>query len=323
MGSQKIFAEFDGKENLSLATLCRDLFAAQKKSWPSLASAHQDMVAAQRRLINCRGYSVALQFNPQRTVSSGAAVDKESIQKRPCFLCAKNLPPEQQGILYRLEYLILCNPAPIFDHHFTIVHLHHQPQEIASSVNCLLQLSADLSPDYTVFYNGPACGASAPDHLHFQASPVTDFLFLNTLQALPLLKEISAVRFYQSKGIDRSVIILEAKNSRAMTEQFLHLLQTMKKIFASSDEPMINVISTHADDSWRLIVFLRRKHRPDAYFASGEKRIFVSPGAVDMAGLIITPREFDFNRMDGENVSRIYREVSLAEDMVNKIMNEL
>jgi hypothetical protein len=186
-----------------------------------------------------------------------------------------------------------------------------------------LQLSADLSPDYTVFYNGPACGASAPDHLHFQASPVTDFLFLNTLKTLPPLKEISAVRFYQSKGIDRSVIILEAKNSRAMTEQFLHLLQTMQKILAISDEPMINLLSTYADDSWRLTIFLRRKHRPDAYFASGEKRIFVSPGAVDMAGLIITPRELDFNRLDGEKISHIYQEVSLTEGMMNKIMNKL
>ena len=318
-----IFAEFSSKENLSLAAICRNLFAAQKKNWPRLASAHGNMVDARRRLINCRGYSIALQFNPQRAISSGAAVDKESIKKRPCFLCANNLPPEQQGILYRRKYLILCNPAPIFDQHFTIVTLHHQPQEIASSLNRLLQLTADLSPDYTVFYNGPACGASAPDHLHFQASPVSYFPFLNILKTLPPVKEISAVRFYQGKSIDRTVIILEAKNSGAIIEQFLHLLQTMQKIFSISDEPMINLLSTYTDDFWRLTVFLRQKHRPDAYFAAGEKRIFVSPGAVDMAGVIITPLESDFNRLDCADISNIYQEVSLTEDMMNKIMNKL
>jgi hypothetical protein len=318
-----IFAEFSGKETLSLAALCRDLFAAQKKSWPGLASAHRDMVDARRRLINCRGYSVSLQFNPQRAISSGAAVDKESIRKRACFLCENNLPPEQQGILYRREYLILCNPAPIFDQHFTIVTLHHQPQEIASSLNRFLQLTADLSPDYTVFYNGPACGASAPDHLHFQASPVADFPFLNVLRALPPLKETSAVRFYRGQSIDRSVIILEARDSLAMTEQFLHLLQTMREILSRSDEPMINLLCTRAADSWRLTVFLRRKHRPDAYFATGEKRIFISPGAVDMAGVIITPLESDFNRLDCADISNIYQEVSLPEDMMNKIMDKL
>jgi hypothetical protein len=321
--SQKIFTEFSGKEKPALAALCRNLLTAQKSSWPRLASAHEDMVNARRRLINCGGYSVTVQFNPQRALSSSAAVDRESIQTRPCFLCAHNLPPEQQGILYRGEYLILCNPAPIFDQHFTIVTLHHQPQEIASSLPRLLQLTADLSPDYTVFYNGPACGASAPDHLHFQASPVSDFPFLNISKTWPLLKEISAVRFSQGKNIDRSVIILEAKNSRAMTEQFMHLLQTIQKILAISNEPMINLLCSYAADSWRLIVFLRRKHRPDAYFAAGEKRIFVSPGAVDMAGIIITPRESDFNRLDCADIGNIYREVSLPEDTMNKIMNKL
>lgn len=318
-----IFAEFNGKENLPLAALCRNLFDAQKKSWPRLASAVQALVAACSRLLTCRSYSVVLQFNPQRAVSSGAAVDKESIKKRPCFLCTDHLPPEQQGILYRREYLILCNPAPIFDRHFTIVTLHHQPQEIASSLNGLLQLAADYSSDYNVFYNGPACGASAPDHLHLQASPVTDLPFLNILKTLPPLKEISAVRFYQGKNIDRSVIILEGENSQAMTEQFLHLLKTMQKILSISDEPMINLICTYADGSWRLIVFLRQKHRPDAYFAAGENRIFVSPGAVDLAGVIITPLESNFNRLDCETISNLYREVSLPEGMMKKIINEL
>lgn len=318
-----LFAEFNGENNLPLAALCRNLFDAQKKSWPELTSAHKGLADVQTRLISCPGYEVSVQFNPKRAVSSGAAVDKESIKKRPCFLCVDHLPPQQQGILYREEYMILCNPAPIFDQHFTVITLQHQPQEITSSLNRFLQLTADLSPDYTVFYNGPACGASAPDHLHFQASPVTDLPFPDTLKKLPPVKKISAVLFYQGKNIDRSIIILEAKNSQAMAEQFLRLMESIQKTLSTNDEPMINLLCAYADDSWRITLFLRRKHRPEAYYAAGEKRIFISPGAVDMAGVIITPLEGDFNRLDCESIKNIYREVSLPEDITDKIMNEL
>jgi len=322
VGTQ-VFAEFNGEDHLSLVTVCRNLLDEQKKSWPGLDWAYRAMSAVKRRFLNCRRYHVTLQFNPQRAVSSGAAVDPESIKKRPCFLCIKNLPPEQQGILYRRGYMILCNPAPLFDKHFTIAAHQHQPQEIASSLNVLLQLSADLSPDYAVFYNGPACGASAPDHLHFQAGPVADIPFLNTLNKLSPVKEISAVRFYQGKNIDRSVIILEAKSRAAMAEQFLHLLKNMQNKLSRDSEPMINLFCTAAGDFWRLAVFPRGKHRPDAYFLTGEKRIFISPGAVDMAGLIITPLAADFNRLTCENIRTIYQEVSLPEEVINKIMEEL
>ncbi|PKN05867.1 MAG: DUF4922 domain-containing protein, partial [Deltaproteobacteria bacterium HGW-Deltaproteobacteria-7] len=128
----------------------------------------RDLAAVRTREFTCGNDSIALQYNPARQVSSGAALDEESIRKRPCFLCAVNRPREQHGILYRDTYLILCNPAPIFGHHFTVASLTHEPQDITSALTCFLQLAADASPDYTVFYNGPACGASAPDHLHFR-----------------------------------------------------------------------------------------------------------------------------------------------------------
>ena len=317
------FTIFPDSGQTPLPELCINLWEEQKKNWPELAAAHKGLADVQTRLISCAGYEVSVQFNPARAVSSGAAIDKESIKSRPCFLCTDNLPPGQRGILYRDDYLILCNPAPIFDRHFTIVTLQHQPQEIASSLSRLLQLTADLSPDYAVFYNGPACGASAPDHLHFQASPIDGLPFLKTLKKSPQLKEISSVRFYQSKKIDRSVIILEAENSRVISEQFLRLLETTHKMLSTNGEPMINLFCTYAHASWRLTVFLRRKHRPEAYYAAGDRRFFVSPGAVDMAGVIITPLETDFNRLDCKNISDIYREVSLPEEITDKIINEL
>jgi hypothetical protein len=318
-----IFAEYPGKDNLPLSALCEQLFDAQKKSWPKLNDAYLDLASLCTREIICGSYNVHLQYNPNRAVSSGAAVDQESIKKRPCFLCADNLPIEQQGILYRKDYMILCNPAPIFDQHFTIVTLQHQPQEISSSLDWLLQMAADLSPGYTVFYNGPACGASAPDHLHFQMIPTHALPFLNTLKTFFPMKEISSVRFYKGDNLDRFVVILESKNREALREQFAHLDKVTQKTVTTNSEPLMNVLCACENHIWRLVIFLRQKHRPDAYFAKGDKMIFVSPGAVDMAGLIITPQLIDFNRLDCDTIRGIYREVSLPDEMMNIIMNEL
>jgi len=318
-----IFVEYPGKDNLPLPNLCEKLFDAQKKSWPRLANACRDLASLCTKEIICGSYNVHLQYNPNRAVSSGAAVDAESIKKRPCFLCADNLPGEQQGILYRKDYMILCNPAPIFDQHFTIVTLQHQPQEIGSSLASLLQMAADLSPGYTVFYNGPACGASAPDHLHFQMIPADALPFLNTLKTLPLVKEIPSVRFYKGDNLDRCVVILESKNREALRERFAHFVKVTQKTVPTNNEPLMNVLCICENDTWRLVIFLRQKHRPDAYSAEGEKKIFISPGAVDMAGVIITPLFTDFNRLDCDTIRGIYREVSLPEKMMNIIMNEL
>ena len=318
-----IFAKYPGGKQKPLTTLCLNLLAEQKKSWPKLAYAYRELAAVIMRSITCGGYKVYLQYNPQRAVSSGAAVDAESIKSRPCFLCQDNLPIEQKGVLYRDQYLILCNPAPIFENHFTIVALEHQPQEIISSINWVLRLSTDLSPDYAFFYNGPACGASAPDHLHFQMIPVNTLLFLSELRELPPVKEISSVRYSMGKGFDRSVIVMESKNTDELTEQFMCFLKAAKKILVTNDEPLVNVICAYTGKYWLLTTFLRQKHRPDAYFAEGKNRIFISPGAIDMAGVIITPRLDDYNRLDCKTIRDIYQEVSLPEGMMNTIMNEL
>ncbi len=320
---KKTFDRYPGGKQKSLIALCLNLLEEQKRCWPKLAHAYRELARVRTRSVSYSGYKVALQFNPQRAISSGAAVDAESIKSRPCFLCQDNLPDEQKGVLYRNQCLILCNPAPIFKNHFTIVALKHKSQEITKSINWLLRLGSDMSPAFAVFYNGPACGASAPDHLHFQAIPVDALPFLSELRELPPLKEKSSVRYNIGKNYDRSVVILESKNATALTEQFLNLLKIVQKILATNDEPLVNVICVYAENHWRLVIFLRQKHRPDAYFAEGENRLFISPGAIDLAGVIITPRLNDYNRLDHNTIRGIYREVSLPEDMMNIIMKEL
>ena len=318
-----ILAKYPEKDNSTMPALCKILFNSQKHNWPRLAVACRDLNSLRTREIICGSYKIQVQFNPNREISSSAKIDAESIKTRPCFLCSENLPDGQQGILYRKNYLILCNPAPIFDQHFTIVTLLHQPQEIRSSLTSLLQIAADMSPAYTVFYNGPACGASAPDHLHFQMVPASALPYLQTLKTASLVKEISRVRFYKADNLDRCVVILESKKRESLMEQFERFVNLTRESDVASSEPLMNIFCIYENYIWRLVIYMRQKHRPNAYFALGDKRIFVSPGAIDMAGVIITPLLNDFNRLDCDTIRGIYSEVSLPGEMMDIILKEL
>ena len=318
----RIVDEYTCKSKRSLTSVCQIFYRSQKKNWPRLADACRDLALVKKRELSGE-YKIYLQYNPARAVSSGAAVDPESIKNRPCFLCQDNLPLEQKAILYKNKYLILCNPAPIFENHFTVVALEHEPQEINSAFAPFLQLAADASPKYAVFYNGPFCGASAPDHLHFQMVPVNHLPFLETSKRLQPVKEISSVFFTPDHSLNRSVLILESNNAKALAEQFEHLLDITKKRLMIHDEPMMNVVCNYSKNGWRLIIFLRGKHRPDSYFAEDECRIFVSPGAVDMAGVVITPLLDNYNHLDYNHIKNIFKEVSLPDAAMSFIVKEL
>ncbi|MRR18129.1 MAG: DUF4922 domain-containing protein [Deltaproteobacteria bacterium] len=315
----QIFARFPTPDHPALSPLCDDLFISQKKSWPQLAAACRDLARVSEKTLPCGRYGVTLQFNPGRALSSGAAVDAESIRRRPCFLCAGSLPAGQKGIVYRGDFLILCNPAPIFHHHFTIVSRRHIEQEIITSLPALLTLAADAAPDYTAFYNGPACGASAPDHLHFQMAPADALPYLTELKKLPLLGEAAGVGYGVSDGADRSVIVLTSSNAEGLYAHFLKVLRAFQNVLATPDEPLMNILCVYDQDHWLLAIFLRRKHRPDAYYAKGDGKIFISPGAVDMAGVVVTPQWIDFERMDCAGLRNLYREVSLDQETLARI----
>ena len=318
MDHRRIYAEFEGEKDCPLSFLCRSLYASQKKSWGRFDDACRDLVSVRSRKLS-GGYKVYLQYNPARAVSSGAAVDAASIRNRPCFLCEANLPYEQMGILYRNRYLILCNPAPIFENHFTIVSLQHEPQNIISSISWLLSLAADMS-GYAVFYNGPACGASAPDHLHFQAVPKKKLPLLRDIKKTLVIEQGPFVKYGHPKDDDRSIIVLESGNPDELTAQFLNVSTIVQAMTKTGDEPMMNVICDYNGRAWRLAVFLRAKHRPDAYFSDNESRVLISPGAVDMAGVVITPLPADYKKLHYNAVREIYREVSLPESIMDAII---
>ena len=153
----------------SIADCAFQLLQQQRSTWELLRTGYEGLSRVQTRQFRFGGYQVRVQFNPGRLTSSAARVDDRSIRERTCFLCLQNLPEQQRGIPYGDRFMILCNPFPIFPEHFTIPHRDHVPQRIEGRIGLLLGLARDLAPRYTVFYNGPRCGASAPDHLHFQA----------------------------------------------------------------------------------------------------------------------------------------------------------
>ena len=322
-----IWSEFTGMPGEpSLARRCGELFAQQLYNWQEFAAAHMEMNGAWLRELNAAGHPLLVQYNPGRSVSATAAVDASSVRRRPCFLCPDRLPSAQQAVRYRGDFLVLVNPRPIFSPHFTVAHVRHLPQRLTDHIGTLLILAKDLGNDFTVFYNGPRCGASAPDHQHFQVCPA---------DAVPVEKEWvkgRVIRTGKRDGVDfglwdlpgRSAVVMEGRDGEAVAAFLGELISALGSGGDhGEEEPLFNLLATHREGRWRLFLFPRRKHRPDAYYREGDDALLVTPGAVEMGGVIITVREGDFLRMTAPLTVEIYGEVSLLADEVDEIIEIL
>ncbi len=311
---EKLFAKYDAGAGPSLSRLCAELLANQKETWPELAAGCETLRSVRLREIQGAAFSVQVQFNPGRMASSAAPVDPESIRKRPCFLCFDHLPSAQRAVLYGGEFLVLCNPAPIFPGHYTVSALRHVPQAIVDHIGAFLSLAQDLSGEFIIFYNGPRCGASAPDHFHFQAAPAGAIPIEKTLAAEGRKKRIGSVgnvALFRGADLGREVLVLEGRGAAGIEAVLRDLIGEMKTLLAEPGEPMMNVLCSHGPEGWRLTLFPRRSHRPRAFYRSGNGQLLISPGSVDMGGLLIAPRERDFETLDAAAVETIFREVSL------------
>jgi hypothetical protein len=317
--NQKTYTAFDGEESLS--GVCLKLLSDQKKAWQELREGYESLKNVRERDLACKGFPIRLQYNPGRIKSSTAEASNRNERRRQCFLCLDHLPEGQRGILYRDDYLILGNPMPVFSSHFTVSHVDHRLQAIDEHVGTYLQLMADFGPSWMVLYNGPKCGASAPDHLHFQVVPSGQMPIEKEVRgekSLTLLKQVDGVLLYRARDLGREVIILEEHNPIAIERVLKDFLKSLKKVLSTQEEPMVNLAGFYEEAKWRLVIFPRRKHRPDAFFKDGDARMVVSPGVIDMGGLLITPVKRDFERLDATLVEGIYREVSLGGEIVEQ-----
>ncbi|MGM9829325.1 MAG: DUF4922 domain-containing protein [Muribaculaceae bacterium] len=267
--------------------------------------------------------TIKVQFNPARIVSSAAKVDNKSLKERKCFLCAANRPEVQEGIAWGENYTILINPFPIFPKHLTIPCNDHTDQRILSRIGDMMAIAKDL-PGYTLFYNGPKCGASAPDHMHFQAGN-RGFLGFETDYLNADKKEVisnAGATLSLLSGLANAAFLIEAVEIDAATELFVTLYNALD-IPEGEEEPMLNILCWSEEGKWKVAVFPRRKHRPACYSAEGDANILISPASVDMGGVFITPLEKDFKKITADDLEQILDEVCLDQSGVEKILNNL
>jgi len=269
------------------AAVCQ-LFDEQLANWKLARENYLALEQVETKTLFVDGYEYKVQFNPARIVSSAAKVDAQSIRERKCFLCAENRPPEQKGILFNELYTILVNPYPIFPRHLTIPAIDHTPQRITARFGDMLDLAQQLD-DYVVFYNGPKCGASAPDHFHFQAG---------SKGFLPIGKNREL----------QNIINIESNNKDELLDRFQQIYYSLP-LMPVDDEPMMNILAWYESAQWIVCIFPRKKHRPACYSAEGDANLLISPAAVDLGGVFITPLEKDFLKITAKDISQILNEV--------------
>lgn len=312
-----------GKADIMEDSSISRFFNRQLEMWEDARHRFRDLKHVEVRQLSDQ---LKVQFNPARIVSTGAKIDKHTLGERPCFLCERNRPKEQMTKQIDDHFQLLVNPFPILPVHFTIPATKHQPQSIYrhyGEMHRLLSLHSELM----VFYNGPKCGASAPDHLHFQAGTsgvlplqtnwqrlsrnLTDVISLTDEEKISVLSDFLVPAF---------VIISKSEDS---DEELFHRLYRSMPMRGDESEPMMNIIAWRKGDEFISVVIPREKHRPDAYFAEDEAQMMVSPGALDMAGLIITPREEDFSKINLDKATALLRECGISAEKMEAIVSNL
>ncbi len=315
-------------EKLNSDTLS-GLFKEQLESWEMARGNYEALNSVITKEILVDGFPFKVQFNPARIVSSSAKVDAKSIQERKCFLCQENRPLVQKGLEYINNsetdnpYTVLINPFPIFPRHLTIPLLKHQDQLIHGRFDAMLNL-AEVLTDYSLFYNGPKCGASAPDHFHYQAGnkgflPIeNEYKKLqgniiyqnNTTKLSEITSGLNGLLFMESQSKDDSISIFNK-------------IYSVLEVKEGESEPMMNVISWFAKGVWYTAIFIRAKHRPSHYFAEGEANILLSPASVDLGGVFITPLEKDFNKISSTDIKDILNEVCVSYEELSQIAKKI
>lgn len=297
----------------------------QLSRWPLACDNFRALKNVQSREVTVNGLTVQLQFNPARMISSAAKLTKEDIAKRKCFLCRENRSPEQ--IMMKFEgrkgkkYHILINPYPIFPEHLVIAKAKHTDQSIWHRYIDMLDLARKYA-DYSFFYNGPYCGASAPDHHHFQGAPKGLMpLEVDVDAKLDSLQKITSVQdadLYHYDNFTTGIFVIRAETAKSAAKMFYRLLDCAE-MPAGDNEPRINLFTYHRDGEFRSIVIFRRCHRSHHYFSDGPDHLTMSPGCADMAGVFIVPVEEEFQKITPELLSDMLSEITISKEEEDRL----
>lgn len=314
--------------------------AGELLQWQEAAQRYEALQHVEKKKLPLQDITLEAQWNPARIVSTGAKMDKKTIEERPCFLCNHHRPKEQHDLPVEKHYQILVNPYPILPGHLTIITRKHQPQAIFSHFPTLRKLAWNMD-GHIVFYNGPVCGASCPDHCHLQAglrgylpierdwkmyeSKMTK-LYPLTVQQEQEMGEAdthSGIGLYLLESWVCPVFVIRSTPT-GNDNMLVHRLYEALPTADGEWEPRMNIIcwrqkgSAGREDELVTLVFPRKKHRPDCYPGT-----MVSPGALDMGGLIITPRQEDYNKMTPELAASILQEVTLSREELADIISQI
>ena len=314
-----------GKQELINDSPLQRFFNRQLEKWDATRQRYQDLRSVKTRELAVGASSIQVQWNPARIVSTGAKMDQKSLAERPCFLCEVNRPKEQvKKRVLDGQWELLVNPYPILPQHFTIPSVKHQPQRILEMYGCIHKLIEEY-PELMVFYNGPQCGASAPDHAHLQAGTsgllplqlswqrlsrnLTMVVSLNDDESLSLIDDYPC-----------TALLIRSRSQYGDEQLFRRLYEALPQ---TDPEPMMNIVAWRHDDEYLSVVFPRVKHRPDCYYKEGAGQYLISPGALDMAGLLIAPRQEDFERITSETALGILNEMTLKGDALQQVVDRL
>jgi ATP adenylyltransferase/5',5'''-P-1,P-4-tetraphosphate phosphorylase II len=310
-------------EEKSSTQILGDFLNDQVKGWPLATGNYKGLEKVKEKEFEFDECKIKVQFNPERIRSSAAKVDQKSIENRACFLCLDKLPAEQGGIMHGDDFVILVNPFPIIPQHFTIPKVDHVDQSFEGNVSGMLSLAKNME-GYTLFYNGPKCGASAPDHMHFQAGnkdfmPVeTEYAVLKNLQS-ELLTDSDKFEIRSFPNYLRKMISIESESEKEMLKAVSVFYQTFSAMQAEEKEPMLNVICSFVDGKYIMHLFPRKLHRPSQYFAEGDQQLLISPASVDFGGVFITPRREDFEKITSDDIIDIFKQVSVDDEFFKKL----
>jgi hypothetical protein len=291
----------DGDSDAPLFDRIDALFAAQRRDWPAFRDGEAALAQVKRKTLISNGQSIVVQMNPARRRSTQAPTDAKAIAARPCFLCPDNMPAEERGVALE-DLIVLPNPFPILAGHCTIAGRAHRLQKIEGNVGVFLRLAEQIGPQMAALYNGPRCGASAPDHFHFQAARA---------QEIPILAQLpdsnSLVTAHRTFG--RNVIILRGDELNQVENSVQQIIGALKA--DDAEEPMLNMLAHWDAGAFTVLVFPRAAHRPSCYFVTGPGHFAISPAVLEMCGVLVTTEPEDFERIQAENARHIYEEVSM------------
>jgi hypothetical protein len=271
----------------------------------------------QRKQLSSGSDSIVVQLNPARQRSTLAKTDAKAIAARPCFLCPQNMPAEERGVAFE-DLVVMPNPFPILPLHCTIAARDHRPQQIAGQIESFLRLAQAIGPDVVALYNGPRCGASAPDHFHFQAALAHE---------IPILAQAAEIERKQPatplSSFGRNLLVFSGTNVATLEDNIECAITAMQRIVSTNDEPMLNLLGHSRAGRFTVILFPRAAHRPACYFAEGDEKLSVSPAILEMCGLLVATHRDDFERIDATIARAIYGEVSLQSDQFRRLADAL